>query len=280
MDVDRVRSPKLEVTRDLTLPFLLSLLIAILTVAASVAGIVFRTAIYPTDDLLRAFVSNDVVNLLVALPLLLGSIWLAWRGRLIGLLFLPGALLFVLYSYIAYLIALPFSAAFPLHFALVILSAHTLLELTAGIDGKAVQESLAGAVHERIAGGVLAVLGFLFFLRALGVLANSLMGGAVMAKADFAVNVSDILISPAWGVGGVLLWRRKELGYVIGLGLLLGISLLFIALIIFLLLQPFLTTAPFAMVDVVVISAMGLICFIPLILFLRGVLSRRNPISA
>lgn len=280
MDVGRTRNSKLPTGRDPTSIYLLSIITAILTAAASIAGLVYRSVIYPTDDLLRAFVSNDVVNLLIGLPLLLGSILMAWRGRLVGLLCWPGALLFVLYSYIAYLIALPFSAAFPLHLALVILSAHTLFELTASIDGKAVQDSLAGAVHERIAGGVLAVLGFLFFLRALGVLANSLISGVAVAKADVAVNISDLLISPAWVVGGVFLWRRKKLGYVIGLGLLLGISMLFIALIVVLLLQPFLTAAPFALTDVAVISAMSLICLIPLASFVRGVESKRTDSSA
>jgi len=267
----------LPIKRSLRMIFTLSIIVAVLMAAASVAGIMFRTIIYPTDELLRTFVSNDVVNLAIGLPNLLGSIWLAWRGRLIGLLCWPGALLFVLYNYIAYVIALPFSVAFIMHLAMVILSAITLVALIASIDGKAVQKSLAGIVPERAAGGVLTALGILFFLRAIGVMANLLVGGAVFAKADLAVNTADLLVSPAWVVGGVLLWRRRELGYVIGLGLLLGISMLFIALVIFLLLQPFLTAAPFALADAVVISAMSLICFIPLFLFARGVVSKRNP---
>ena len=63
-----------------------------------------------------------------------------------------------------------------------------------------------------------------------------------------------------------------------GLGLLFQSSMLFIGLIIFLLLQPFLTAAPFVLTDVVVIFIMGLICFIPFALFVRGVVSgRRSP---
>jgi hypothetical protein len=267
----------LPIKRGLTPIYAISATTAILVAAASIAGLTYRTAIYPTDELLRAFVSNDVVNLLVGLPVLIGSMGLAWRGRLVGLLCWPGALLFVLYNYIAYVIALPFGAAFPLHLALVMLSAYTFVDLVTSIDGKAVRESLSGIVPERAAGGVLAGLGFLFFLRAIGVIVNALVNGAVIAKAELAVNVSDLLISPAWVVGGVLLWRRREIGYVIGLGLLLGISMLFIALIVFLILQPLLTNAPFALADVVMISAMSLICFIPLCLFLRGVVSKQGP---
>ena len=68
-----------------------------------------------------------------------------------------------------------------------------------------------------------------------------------------------------------MLWRRNSLGYVVGLGLLFQASLLFIALILFFLLQPLLTTAPFALADTVVVFTMGLVCFIPFALFVRGV---------
>ena len=271
------RSARLPVRRDLRSVYALSLLIAVLMAAASVAGIAYRTVIYPTDALLRTFVSNDVVSLLVGLPVLLGSMGLAWRGKLIGLLCWPGALLFVLYNYIGYVFAVPLSAAFLLHLALVASSAYGLIALVASIDGKAVQSSLAGAVPERAAGGVLAGLGFLFFLRVIGVIASALVSGTPIPEADLGVNVSDFLIAPAWVVGGIQLWRRKELGYAVGLGLLLGFGMLFIGLILFMLLQPLLTSAPLAAVDVVVIAAMSLICFVPLGLFARGVVSKRGP---
>jgi hypothetical protein len=52
-----------------------------------------------------------VVNLLIGLPILLGSMWLARRGQLIGLFLWPGALLFVLYNDIIYVFAMPINLA-------------------------------------------------------------------------------------------------------------------------------------------------------------------------
>jgi hypothetical protein len=57
---------------------------------------------------------------------------------------------------------------------------------------------------------------------------------------------------------------------VAGLGLLFQESALFIGLTIVLILQPFLTDAPFAPVDVLVVSAMGAVCYVPFALYLRG----------
>jgi hypothetical protein len=110
----------------------------------------------------------------------------------------------------------------------------------------------------------------------ISIVVNAIISGDLIARAELAVSISDFLITPAWIVVGILLWRRKEPGYVAGLGMLFQGSMLFIALIAFLLLQPFLANAPFAIADIVVIFTMGLTCFIPFVLFLRGVMANNN----
>lgn len=266
----------LPVKGKLSLIFTFSFLIAILMMVASVAGLRYRALVYPTDELVRTFVSNDVVNLFIGLPILLGSMWFAWRGRLFGLLCWPGALFFVFYNYTAYVFAMPLNWAFPLHLTLMTSSLYALIGLVASIDGKVVQQRLSGAVPEKLAGGVLAGLGILFLLRGIGVLVSAISNGTTLLETELAVNIADFLTIPAWVIGGILLWQRKEFGYVIGLGLLFQGSMLFIALIIFLLLQPLLTNASFALVDVIVILVMGLICFIPFALFVRGVTANKK----
>jgi hypothetical protein len=259
--------------------YILSFIIAIFMAAASIAGLLYQTVIYPTDELLQSFLPTDVTVLFIGLPMLLGSMWLTWRGKLIGLLFWPGALFFVLYNYIVYVFAMPLNVAFLLHLALVMLSVYTLIGLVASINGEVVKQRLTDAVPERLAGGVLAGLGLLFFLRVLGVMVNVLISQTPIPEVEIALNSSDFITSPAWIVWGVLLWRRKAFGYVTGLGLLFQASMLFIGLIILMLVQPFLTNEPFALVDVVVVFVMGLICFIPFALFVRGVATNRKSSS-
>jgi hypothetical protein len=242
----------------------------------SIIGLRYRTLIYPTDDLIQTFVSNDVVNLFIGLPILLGSMSVAWRGKLIGLLCWVGALFFVFYNYIAYVFAMPLNWAFLLHLLLAMMSGYTFIGLVVSIDGKVVQQRLSGAVQEKLAGAVLAGLGLLFLVRVISIVVNAIISGTLLARTELAVSISDFLITPAWILVGILLWRRKELGYVAGLGMLFQGSMLFVALIIFLLLQPFLTTAPLVIADIVVILAIGLICFIPFALFVRGVIGEHR----
>ena len=141
---------------------MLSLIIALLMVAASVTGLLYPANIYPTDELLESFIPNDVVNIILGLPILLGAMWLTWRVKLIGLLFWLGALFYILYNYLVYLFGMPLNEMFPVYIFLVMLSAYTLVGLAASIDGKALQPQLTGIVRERVAGGVLAGLGTLF----------------------------------------------------------------------------------------------------------------------
>ena len=276
MNTNQEHNTSLPINRSLTLTYAFSLIIAILMAAASVAGLMWRSIIYPTDELLRAFMSNDVVNLFIGLPILLGSMWLARRGRLIGLLCWPGALLFVLYNYIVYVFAMPLNVAFVSHLVLVTLSVYTIIGLVASIDGKATRQRLTGAVPVRTAGGILAGLGLLFFLRVIAVMVNALASQALIAETELAISISDFVVMPTWVIGGVLLWRREALGYVAGLGLLFQGCMLFIGLICFMLLQPLLTGAPFIPVDVAVVSIMGLVTFVPFALFVRGVVSSRS----
>jgi hypothetical protein len=138
-----------------------------------------RTSVYPTDELLQAFLPNDVVNLVIGLPVLLGSMWSARRGRLSGLLCWPGALLFMAYNYISYVFAMPPSLIFLFYLLTAAASIYTLIGLTSRIDGKAVKRQLEGAVPEKLAGGVLAGFGLLFVLRVIGVVIIALQDGAI-----------------------------------------------------------------------------------------------------
>jgi hypothetical protein len=237
---------------------------------SSSAGILYRSEIYPSDELLSTFMSNDAVNLLIGLPIILVSMFLTMRKKLIGLLLWPGALFFILYNYLVYVLAMPFNLAFLLDLTLVTLTLYTIIALVTSIDGKTVQHRLNGKVQERISGGILVGMGILFFFQVVGVLIVALADQTSITGTELALHVSDFLYSPALIIGGILLWRRKDFGYVSGLGLLFQLSMLFIGLIMFLIIQAVLMITPFALVDVVVISIMGLIGFVPFALFVRG----------
>jgi hypothetical protein len=251
-----------------------TVVILVLMTAASLAGVLYSHSVYPADDLRKMLMPNDVVNLCIELPFMLFSLLLIWQNKLTGSLALVGALLSILYNYLVYVLAMPIGIAFAVHLALVILSACALVSLIVHIDASAVRQCFARPIPERAASAVLAGLGVLIFFRASGILLRGVVHQTPIARAEFAVSVADSLIAPLWIIGGVILIFRKPFGYVAALGLLTQASLLFIGLIVFLLLQPFFTGVPVHWRDVVLIFAMGSVCFVPLILFVRGIESR------
>ena len=264
----------LPIKRSLKLIYILSFIVAALMAVSSLVGILYQSEIYPSEELLSTFMSNDMVNLLIGLPIILGSMFLTIRKKLSGLLLWPGALFFVLYNYLIYVLAMPFNLAFLLDLVLVTLSLYTIIALVASFDGESIRKKLSGKVHERISGAILAGMGVLFLFQVVGVMIVALANQTPISGTELATHVSDFLLSPALVIGGILLWRRKDFGYVSGLGLLFQLCMLFIGLIMFLIIQAVLMITPFALVDVVVIAIMGLIGFIPFALFVRGVLRK------
>jgi hypothetical protein len=137
----------LPAKRDLTLSYRTSLIIAALLAFASAGGLLLGSGglygPYPTLSLgvteaeagllLPGFLGQDASSLFVGLPLLLGSLWLARRGSLIGLLFWPGVLFYALYWYVHYLTSAPFSVLFLVYVPLVTLSAFTIIGLVSSI---------------------------------------------------------------------------------------------------------------------------------------------------
>jgi hypothetical protein len=270
---DRLSS-RLPVRRGLVPVYASSLIVVLALAAVSAAGLLRPSQVYPTQALLEAALPNDVINLVLGVPALLIPMWLAYRGKLVGLLSWPGALLFVIYNSLARTFDLPLGWAFLANLVLVALSVYTLIGLLASMDGEPVQRRLAGAVRPRLSAAVLILLGAAFLLRGLGVVAGALASGTTLAETELSVVIADVLCSPAWIVGGVLLWQRKALGYLSGAGLLFQASMLFVGVIGFVLLQPVLTEAAFDLETVLVLSAMALPCLIPFGMYLRGIVMR------
>jgi hypothetical protein len=248
-----------------------SLLIATLMTAASAIGVLNADQIYPTESLRQTALANDVANLVIGLPIMLISLALSWRGKLAGVMLWPGALMYALYNYLAYAFVMPVSWMFMAYLLLIVMSAYTIMGILAGIDHGAVKAHLQGRVPRRLSAGVLVILGGAMFLRVFYVFGSALIGASELPLTELAVLLPDALLSPAWVIGGLLLWRERPLGYTAGLGLLFQTSMLFVGLIIVLFLQPILTEATFSLADVIVVGLMGSVTFVPTALYVRGV---------
>jgi len=256
--------------RSLKLLNTLSIVAAILLLVSSILGIWLRIMIYPTPELLKTFVSNDVANLLIGLPILIISMAAAQRGSLVGLLCWPGALLYIFYNTLVYSLAMPFSPFFLIYPLQAIISAAGIILFIKHTAGEKIKGRLEGHLKEKFSGIVLIGMGALFFVRALGVLITSIINQTSLPGTELALQITDLIITPLWIVGGISLWRHQSFGYRFGLATLFQANSLFLGLILFMLLQPWLASTPIIMTDLVVILGMAVVALIPLVLVLTG----------
>lgn len=212
----------LPLRRGLTLAYGSSLVVACALAAASTAGLMLGSdGLYdPGSPLVQVSRGGDAANLILGLPVLLGSMWLAKRGSFIGLLLWPGALFYVLYADALYLVGAHFSALFFCHVAIVTLSPWTLLGIVVSIDAAEARRRMATAPARRC-GMALIIIAILAYIGLTGAAVTALgrpaneSGMRVQWIVDYAIG------TPALFLGGVLLWRRLPLGYVAAPGLLL-----------------------------------------------------------
>jgi hypothetical protein len=281
----------LPLKRDLTVAIWASLIIAFLVVVVSAAGLAWgSTGLYGVDSnqalgvrastagvLVPGFLAQDVFNLVVGLPILIGSLWLARRGSLMGLLLWSGALFHLVYTYAHYLIGAPFSGLFLGYAAIVVLGAYTTIGLVASFDGDTIRKRLAGAVPPRIVGGILVALALLTIGQdAFGAVATALAGDEPIDPAERGVWTADLTLAvPAMLVVGGLLWRRAALGYVAAAGLLLSFGLTSVVIAAMIALQPLLTGAAIDAGTVIGLLVFGAVAWAPLLLYARGMASRR-----
>jgi hypothetical protein len=250
--------------RDLTLAYVASLVVALIMSVASIAGLTSAARVYAGIDLsfTALFMGQDALNLVVALPILLGAMWLSRRGSLIGFVLWPGALFYVLYDYGYYVLGAPFNALFLIYIALMTLSTYAMIAVLVSLDATAVRDQLTAAIRPRLIGGFLAGLAVLFTALWTALVVSALVAGTEFGTIPRVVTTLDLTIQlPALFVGGVLLIRRHPLGFLVAPGLLLQASAYLAGLSAITVLQERLLQQPFdavAVVPGVLIGVIGL----------------------
>jgi hypothetical protein len=218
----------------------LSLPIALLAVAASLAGILIHS-IYAreTANWAGQAVGQDIANLLLY-PILLALAFLAARGSLRAYLAWSGLLAYSAYTYAVYAFATHFGPLFLLHVAILGLSVYALIGSLTSIDAGRVKAAFAQSTPVRQTAWALNALVLVFLALWLSVdipatvrntPAKELRDSGVLTN---PVHVLDLaLFIPALALAGAFLLRGRTLGFVLAPVLLvagMGISVAVVSL--------------------------------------------------
>jgi len=225
----------LPLTRSVTLPLVTSLLTAGLLVVTSVAGLLLgQHGLYRTDPrTLPAFLAQDGITLAIGLPILLGSLWQARRGSVRGLLVWMGLLFYFAYSYAYYLLSPEFNVLYLAYIAIVSMSGYSLLYLLLSVDADAIKDRFSARTPVRLAAGFLMVMALVMSAKWITGIIGSLSGRPTPTPVELGVYPMDLVIAfPAMFWGGVWLWRREPLGFVVGALLLMKAAAIGVGLVV------------------------------------------------
>ena len=218
-------APLKAVSASATAWLWLSILAALLAIAGSVVGLTVGS-IYArlTPAFLPQALAQDVANLVIASPALLVLAALALRGSLRAYLLWLGVLTFTVYNYVIYTYSLPFGSLYLLWIAVLGLCLFTLLGGVAVVDHAAVALRFRFASRRavQVVAWFLIVVAVLFGLLWLSEDVPALLAGvtprsvAEMALPTNPVHILDLaFFLPAAIATGVLLLRRRPLGYTV-----------------------------------------------------------------
>jgi hypothetical protein len=174
---------------------------------------------YDTISTVAQMQGNDLITLLVGLPLLVVAAWLAFHGSLRGRLLLAGTLGFFLYTYLSMSMLTAYNALFLVYVALFTLSLYAFILSMLSFDLAELPQHFAPQLPHGLIAGVLFAVGGFLFLAWMGRIVPPLLQGRAPALENtttLVIQTMDLsLIVPLAILAGILLLRRSAWGYLL-----------------------------------------------------------------
>ena len=163
--------------------------------------------------------ANDLVALVLGLPLLGVSFWLTLRGSLRGRLLLSGTLGFILYTYITMCFGAAYNRLFLVYVALFSLSLYAFILSMMSFDLKTLPAHFSDKLPRGWIAGLLFFAAVFLSFAWLGRIAATFAPGSVPAlenTTSMFIQAMDLgLIVPLCVLAGILLLRRSPWGYLL-----------------------------------------------------------------
>ncbi|MFN3333119.1 MAG: hypothetical protein ACK47M_11465 [Caldilinea sp.] len=164
--------------------------------------------------------ANDLIMLVVGLPLLAVSFWLALRGSLRGRLLMTGTLGFVLYTYITMCVGANYNPFFLVYVALFALSLYALILSMMSFDLATLPAHFSNRLPRRWIAGVLFFAAAFLTLAWLGRIAPTITQAQLPPlenTTSLFIQAMDLaIVAPLCVLSGVLLLKRSAWGYLLG----------------------------------------------------------------
>lgn len=195
--------------------FTLSWLIVILAIMATLGGLLMPGLYRDTDIIKTSWLGNDLLTLLLVVPMLIFAMNWSKRGSYRAQLVWVGLLLYMLYNYAFYLFGSAFNAFFLLHVAIFTLSMYALFLTLYQLNITEVRRAFREDTPVRWISVFLAFLALPLLVVEGGQSIQFIFTGKVPEAPSliFALDLSFVV--PGTILAAILLWQRRAWGYVL-----------------------------------------------------------------
>jgi hypothetical protein len=202
--------------------YILSILITILATIASLGGLLFKDLYRDNAFVKTTWLGNDLVTLLIAVPVLITALAFSARGSVKAQLVWMGVLDYMLYNYAFYLFGAAFNAFFLIYTTLLALSIFALIFGLVNFDVNGIKHQFRDRTPVKWTGGyflfVASGLGLVYVIQSIGFIMSGQLPSIVTITAHptnvvFALDLT--LLVPWLVIGAMWLMKRQPWGYVI-----------------------------------------------------------------
>lgn len=209
-------SYSLPVSGSLVIARWASLVAGVALFTAAVIGMQYgEQGLYQSDALrLPQVYGQDLVALVIALPLMMLAVWRTGRGSPRGLLVWAGTLVYIVYWYHFYLANIAFGPMFLMHLALVGSSLLALGVILVRLDVGRLAHHFRSRLPARSLGGMMVILAALFATAWVVDIVQRVGRGELLdqgARSIYSIDLTVML--PLTIAAGILLWRHHVWGY-------------------------------------------------------------------
>ncbi len=162
---------------------------------------------------------QDVVTLVITLPVLVVSAWLAFRGSLRGRLLLAGTIGYFLYTYMMMACNTAYNQLFLVYVALASLSLYAFILCMMSFDLGSLPQSFSPRLPRRAIAGLLFAAGGFLFLAWMGRIVPPLLQNVTPPlenSTTLVIQAMDLgILVPLTFLSGILLLKRSAWGYLL-----------------------------------------------------------------
>lgn len=251
---------------DKKIIYINSIVIAILTIIATLSGLLLKN-IYKNDttSIISQMMGQDLVTLIIAVPILIISIWLIHKNSVRGRLIWMGTLFYFTYTYASMSFLASYNQLFLVYVAIFSISMYTFLGELVTSKFRDLKTIIKPGKTVKITAIFLIFVGLMLTLMWLKMIIDSLITGTAPAALEtyttLVIQALDLgVLVPAAFISALLLIKNNEWGYTFASIFLIKASLIgtaILSMIVFML-RNGVTVDPGQIIIFVIMTVVGL----------------------